>query len=165
MVRRRVASEKLRLTVWVCANVFGLRRSVKLRAMMEFPGVIVTEQTPLSDISPHHLNRTMAGLIHDRSFRDPSNQGTCGMTRRKGANRSDSPNRVLSLRCSNELLDLKWERRNRPLVFDWPRGPHIASPHHFLVSRIWQHASQSTTSASSLSDLAANSSAVQAPNS
>jgi len=24
MVRRRVASEKLRLTVWVCANVFGL---------------------------------------------------------------------------------------------------------------------------------------------
>src|SRR5215469_2483747 len=34
MVRRRVASEKLRLTVWVCANVFGLWWSVKFRAMM-----------------------------------------------------------------------------------------------------------------------------------
>jgi hypothetical protein len=31
----------------------------------QFPGAILPEQAPVSNVAPHHLNRPMSGLVHD----------------------------------------------------------------------------------------------------
>lgn len=58
MVRRRGASEKLRLTSWVCANSFGLWWSERLRAMMDSARPLpYLNLMVLQDLFPYQVQR------------------------------------------------------------------------------------------------------------
>ena len=45
----------------------------------ELAPAVLSEKAPVPDIAPHHLNRPVPGLVHDRPFRCPRNRRARGM--------------------------------------------------------------------------------------